>query len=111
MLYGVYLLVYYLFRTISMDKHHASPDLDSVLGVMAVLRFGWVFSCLYIYVTETCRGSDFYCTFNLFLGAFAKLLKAIISLIMSVCPSICLSVRTEQLGSQIRIMVRTRKKL
>ena len=34
-----------------------------------------------------------------FLGAFAKFLKATIVLVMSLCPSVCLSVRMEQLGS------------
>jgi hypothetical protein len=37
-----------------------------------------------------------------FLGAFAKLLKATISFIMFVRPSVSLSVRTEQLGSHCK---------
>jgi len=35
-----------------------------------------------------------------FLGAFANYKKATISIVMSVCLSVCLRVRTEQLGSQ-----------
>ena len=34
-----------------------------------------------------------------FLGAFAKLRKVTVSFVMSVCPTVCVSVRVEQLGS------------
>jgi len=59
---------------------------------MCAVNAGILFICLYIHLL---RGP----ARKTFLGAFPKLRRATVSFIMSVRPSVCLSVRIEQISS------------